>query len=280
MAHEYRHLAKTRLAKAAELLAANDDDNLVYACLELRRCVEALAYDLLTAYLHEVPLSAFETWQPDKVMKELLQVDPRADTNARISFQKEATGSEPAGPWKELGEDRRIKAPRLAKMFHQLGNALHVPTIRQVQAGQSLDYARMRQRAEQIRDELGYVLAAKIWNAHLSISVTVSCTECETPIKRATSYLNTVHQIECGGCGQAFLITRNGDDYFFEPVHYNWHCDGCGIEREIVESNAKPGLDVSCPKCRTSAILALETQWSVKQTPSAGLPRSCSDEAP
>src|SRR4051794_22425114 len=112
MAHDYRSLAKQRLANAAKLLATNDDDDLVYACLELRKCVEALAYDLLTAYLHEVPLSAFETWQPDKVMKELLQVDPSADRSATISMQREATATEPARPWQLLGEDRRLKAPR------------------------------------------------------------------------------------------------------------------------------------------------------------------------
>ena len=267
MALDYRSLAKQRLAKATDLLAENDDDSLVFACLELRRCVEALAYDLLTVYLHEVPLSAFETWQPDKVMKELLQVDPRADRSATVSMQKEATDTEPTGPWLELGEDRRIKSPRLAKMFHQLGNTLHVPTIRQMQKSEPTDYELVRKRAEQIRAELDYVLAAKIWNAHFSVSVTIKCTECETPIKRASSYLNSVKQVRCGGCGQAFLAERQGEDYYFEPVRFYWHCEGCGVEREIAESKAKPGLDVTCPKCKTPAILASVTSWRVKQTP-------------
>jgi Zn finger protein HypA/HybF involved in hydrogenase expression len=228
--------------------------------------VEALAYDLLTAYLHEVPLSAFETWQPDKVVKELLQVDPRADRSATISMRKEATATEPAGPWTELGEDRRIKSSRLAKMFHQLGNALHVPTIRQMQKGAAQDNALVRTRAEQLRDELDHVLAAKIWNAHFSVSVTVACTECETPIKRASSYLDNAKQVRCGGCGQAFVVERDGEEYHFVPVKFYWHCDGCGVEREIAESKAKPGLDVSCPKCKIPAILASVTSWRVKQT--------------
>jgi hypothetical protein len=194
MAHDYRCLAKQRLEKATQLLEVGNDDGLIYACLELRRCVEALAYDLLKAYLNEVPLSAFETWQPDKVMKELLQVDPRADRSATISMQKDATETEPVGPWIHIGEERRLKAPRLAKMFHQLGNALHVPTIRQLQKGAEPDHTLIRKRAQQIRDELDHVLAAKIWNAHFSVSVTVKCSECETPIKRATSYLGTTKQ--------------------------------------------------------------------------------------
>jgi hypothetical protein len=59
MASEYRYLGKQRLAKAAKLLESKDDDDLIYACLELRKCLEALMYHLLTAYLNEVPLRAF-----------------------------------------------------------------------------------------------------------------------------------------------------------------------------------------------------------------------------
>jgi hypothetical protein len=267
MAHDYRFLAKQRLAKATSLLTSNDDDDLIYACLELRKCVEALAYNLLTGYLHEVPLSAFETWQPDKVMKELLQVDPSADRSATISMQREATATEPAGPWRLLGEDRRLKAPRLAKMFHQLGNSLHVPTIRQMEKAAVVDFTLVRKRAQQIRDELDHVLSAKIWNANFSVSVTVECMECRTPIKRQAAYLEKVKQVRCGGCGQAFKVEPDGQEFYFEPVYFWWTCDGCGDLRELAESKAKPGLDVTCPKCKTAAVIASITSWRVQQIP-------------
>jgi hypothetical protein len=267
MALDYRYLAEQRFAKATKLLATQDSDDLIYGCLELRKCIEALAYDLLTAYLHEAPLSAFEVWQPDKVMRELLEVDPRADRSATISMQRDATETEPAGEWQLIGEDRRLKAPRLAKMFHQLGRSLHVPTIGQMRKGTLPDYALVRKRAEQIRAELEYVLAAKIRIGRFSTSVTIACTECETPIKREVSYFATVKQVRCGGCGQAFTVEQEAEtgEYFFSPVRFWWNCEGCGAEREIAESKAKAGLDVSCPKCKTPAILAEVTSWRVKQ---------------
>jgi len=186
-------------------------------------------------------------------------------------MQREATETEPAGAWLELGENRRIKAPRLTKIFHQLGNALHVPTIRQMKQGTAHDYAKMRKTAEEIKAELDHVLSAKIWNANFSVSVTVTCTECETPIKRRSEYLDKVKQVRCGGCGQHFQVEHDAGspDYFFVPVHFWWYCDGCGIERKIAESKAKPGLDVSCPKCKTPAVIAEVTSWRVKQTPPA-----------
>src|SRR4051812_14371084 len=43
MKPQYRYLAKERLAKATELLKTGAEDDLTYACLELRKCIEALS---------------------------------------------------------------------------------------------------------------------------------------------------------------------------------------------------------------------------------------------
>jgi hypothetical protein len=46
MALHDQHLAKNRLAKATKLLGTPDEDDLVYACLELRKCIDAISYEL------------------------------------------------------------------------------------------------------------------------------------------------------------------------------------------------------------------------------------------
>jgi hypothetical protein len=88
---QYRHIAKEKLVKATELLASNDDHKLACACLDLRKCIEAVSYELLGAYLKEVPLKALEVWQPDKVMRELLLIDPTADKTSRIRTRRGGT---------------------------------------------------------------------------------------------------------------------------------------------------------------------------------------------
>ena len=67
------------------------------------------------------------------------------------------------------------------------------------------------------------------------------------------------------------MVEQKDKEFYFEPIRFWWHCDGCGIEREIVESKAKPGLDVSCSKCKTHAILADVRVWQVKQTLPEGM---------
>lgn len=259
MQPQYRYLAKQRLAKATDLLSSGDDDNLMYACLELRKCIEALSYDLMVGYLSEVPLKALETWQPDKVMKELVRTDPSADQTCLIRMCKEGPDGTPDGQWMEVGEDRRLKAPWAAKAYHQLGSFLHVPTIKQSREDGSVDPELIRQRVEPIRAQLAHVLEATIWNANFSVSVTISCTECGAPIKRRSSVLDKAEPTECGNCGQLFDAERQPDDsYLFVPHSYSWTCKACNEPRTIAQSKAKAGADVSCRNCGDRAMLRVE----------------------
>jgi DNA-directed RNA polymerase subunit RPC12/RpoP len=260
---QYRHLARQAVQKSSRLLETNGQDELIYACLELRKCVEALAYDLLTSYLKEVPLKALATWQPDKVMKELLRIDPRADKGSHIRMQREATDTEPAGEWNYLGEDRRLDAQRLGKMYQQLGNFLHVPTIKQTEQIDAPDFDLIRERVSQIKGELEHVLAARIWNVNFANWITFECSECSSPIRRRDNALGPSKTVECGNCGQGFFIEEQPDSQTFRAiiVAFEWTCRKCGAPRQLAESKAREGLDVSCPQCNNRVKLTYRQYW-------------------
>jgi predicted nucleic acid-binding Zn ribbon protein len=261
---QYRYLAKERLAKATSLLETGNEDDLTYACLELRKCLEALSYETLTGYLSEVPLKAFEAWQPDKVMKEMLRIDPSADRSSHIRMREESRDGRPDGKIMNVGEDRRLTAQRTTKAYQQLGSFLHVPTIKQEREGTAVDSAIVRERAEAIRDELAHVLGSNIWNANFSVSVTINCTECEAPIKRRVSVLENGQPIECGNCGQLFEVIPQPDETFFFPtVHYDWNCESCQEKNSLVQSKVRDGAEVACKKCDHRAILKSSLEWHV-----------------
>jgi predicted RNA-binding Zn-ribbon protein involved in translation (DUF1610 family) len=264
VAHEYRMIARERLAKATALLAPNDNDSLIYACLEMRKCVEALAYDLLQLYLHEAPTKAFEVWQPDNVIKELLRIDTSADKSSRLSMQREATATEPAGEWKYIGEDRRLKVKRMQKIFNAMGSYIHVPTIRQLKESPEPDYAAIRKSVVKMRDELQHIVSAKMWGFHFNKFVTFHCSQCETPIKRTEKVLEASNQVECGNCGQFFNVSKDEPgEWYIDPVFFSWNCQKCNVLRELPQSEAKVGLDVTCPECKEFAFLSSVTSWRV-----------------
>jgi DNA-directed RNA polymerase subunit RPC12/RpoP len=264
---DYRSIARARLEKATRLLATNDSDDLTYACLELRKCIEALSYDLLQAYLKEVPLRALETWQADKVMKELRAIDPTVHSTSRIRMREEGRDGSPDGPWKVVGEDRRLNQQFAAKSYHQLGGFLHVPTIKQAQTEQSSPpSATIRARAEKIREQLAHVLAARIWNANFATRYTFNCAECEAPISRRVSVIEAGGEVECGNCGQPYDVEREADGkMLFIPRSFSWECAVCGVRREIAQRLAKDGLDVSCPECSDPTILRAKKGWILER---------------
>ncbi|MCK1339953.1 hypothetical protein IVB38_29105 [Bradyrhizobium sp. 38] len=262
---QYRFLAKEHLKKATSLLATHDVDQLPYACLELRKCIEALSYELLTGYLAEASMKVIETWQPDKVMKELVRIDPGAERNSFLRMRREGTDGGPSGDWMNLGEDRRPKAAWVTKSYHQLGSFLHVQTIKQQREGVAFDAATCRDRAVQIAEELARILEASIWNANFAVSVTFDCAECEAPIKRRSEVLETGGVIECGHCGQLYDAEVGGNgSYLFVPHSFSWDCDGCGTKREIAQSKARDGLDVSC-QCGGRTTLKRQIQWTLEK---------------
>jgi hypothetical protein len=65
---DFRLRGRRYLDAAHRLPESGDSASLRYACLELRMCIEALAYDRLQAYLPEVPNSVMKKWTPRHVL--------------------------------------------------------------------------------------------------------------------------------------------------------------------------------------------------------------------
>ncbi|WP_441252054.1 hypothetical protein AB8A28_08885 [Tardiphaga sp. 71_E8_N1_1] len=261
----YRFLAKEHLKNATALLAACDVSQLPYACLELRKSIEALSYELLNGYLAEASMKIMETWQPDKVMKELVRIDAGAEVNSFLRMKREGPDGEPSGDWINLGEDRRPRVTWVTKSYHQLGNFLHVPTIKQQREGYVFDEATCGDRATRIQGELTRILEASLWNANFSVSVTFDCAACEVPIKRRSEALESGEPVECGNCGQLHGAEPQGNgSYFFVPHSLSWDCEACGETHEIMQSKTRDGLDASC-KCGDRATLKLQSKWVLER---------------
>ena len=75
----YRNEARRALQRANDHL---DDPGISrgrYAALELRMALESLVYERADSYREELPGRALYTWQPGKLLKMLLEIDPLAD---------------------------------------------------------------------------------------------------------------------------------------------------------------------------------------------------------
>ena len=79
------------LKRANDMLSTNDDSLLRYACLELRFCLEDIAYRKLSTYAKRLPDEVLKTWQPPQAFRALLEFEPYADQTTTIRICEETS---------------------------------------------------------------------------------------------------------------------------------------------------------------------------------------------
>ena len=95
---------------ARELLAQENDKQLRYVALELRRCIEAVVYEKLEGYRSWISERLARTWQPPQAFKALLKIDPSGQDDAVFAVApQERLDGPPTTPLKVIGTDRRPK---------------------------------------------------------------------------------------------------------------------------------------------------------------------------
>jgi len=68
-----------RIQTARHHATGGDEHALVYAALELRFCMEAVAYGQLAVYSEEIRSLLSKEWNPSKIIKTLVLFDERSD---------------------------------------------------------------------------------------------------------------------------------------------------------------------------------------------------------
>jgi len=109
----YRNDARAALKRARAELALGDNERIRYAALELREAMEALTYDRASAYSKELPSSAYDTWQPRRVMELLLEIDPNADKDSTLAVGLEETPGVSAPVMHSLGAEKVLNLGQL-----------------------------------------------------------------------------------------------------------------------------------------------------------------------
>jgi hypothetical protein len=160
----YRNEARSRLAAAKKELASGDDARFRYAALELRMAMEALTYDRALAFKDEFPPSEYQTWQPRKVMSILLEIDPSADASFGLAMGIEEEYGVQSPNMEFVGEERVLNMVALRKHYDALGSYLHLPSMKHVIDGKSVDFQRLRTRCDELVSLIDEALASRIFN--------------------------------------------------------------------------------------------------------------------
>lgn len=248
----YFHLARHATARAKDLLDSAEDDKLRYAALELRLAMEALTYDRARVYAEEIPPEEMGTWQPDKVMRLLLEIEPSADSSYTVSFGKEPYPGGTPEKMHVLGTETVFSLAKLRKHYHAVGSLLHMPTMAQVEGDQWPNLATWRERLNAIAEELTKSLNSSVRNFAPGNFNTFPCRRCKKPIRKRVPHDKKTTAAVCFSCGAPYRLEIEDDgEVWWKPEVDKVSCKtaGCDHAFALWHDQIKAGKGWACPKC-------------------------------
>lgn len=237
--------------RAKALLAGNDESGLRYTCLELRFCLEAIAYDKLKLYAGRLPTKVLETWQPPQAMRALLEYEPSANENFTLAVCLEDASGRPTGKWEVIGKHHAFNLSWLRTTYNKLGSFLHLPAPRSATALSSQTPASLRKALQDIVKELEPIVCSSLDSA-LAQVVDFECSVCHDQVianmegvrrRRAAVCLNP-------NCRAEYVPAESENGEFtFHLKTSLFDCQTCGHKNPIENRKLEIGLIFKCERC-------------------------------
>jgi DNA-directed RNA polymerase subunit M/transcription elongation factor TFIIS len=257
----YRPDAREALARAKNEIASNDSERLKYAALELRMAIEALVYDRLQIYKDELTPRDYEAWQPRKIMMMLLDIDPWADKPRTIMMGREDQPGVEAEGLTMIGTENVLSMATIKKNYDALGSFLHLPTVKQYEAGGKVDFKGLQERLENIVSAIEVVLASTLANATFTVFIEADCKRCGERLRKRAPAGDGSREVTCLKCGAEYRQTGSGENkVVIVALTAQVKCmnERCGEPMELWQDEFKNGHKWKCNKCNQEYEIGLK----------------------
>lgn len=233
------------LGRAKDNLAGNDPNLIRYACLDLRFCLEIIAYRHLKQYGDVIPGSLTKAWKADQIIKTLASFDPTSDQSGELSFGIPKADGSPPDEWKPIGKTETIEWRKFRKYYNKLGSFLHAPKEKTSSAPETREL-------QQIITDLERVNGASAIVA-LKIIRTATCHICAGSVYIGEDEFAEPGFVTCNNtqCNALFnkVINENGEKTLTPVNVLSFQCK-CGAR--IPRPLDSIWRQFNCPDCFTS----------------------------
>lgn len=253
------------LSNAITLLESENFSEHIYACLELRFCIEAIVYQKLLHAIDGLPNSIVETWQPNKAMKMLREFDSMTSSSCIVHFNLSSTVKPPKDGWLLFGEQKLPTVKWLNKAYNKLGSYLHLAEPKRAELDKRNDIK--SELIHIIKDLEGYI------DSNFLISLqgldVQSCPVCKQEIAFSLSSATDGEVKKCSNnrCGALYeiKIDKLTKRVTFECKTYDIDCQSCGHEIVIAESVIRNLDNFNCSSCDADYITRGNYEFALVQ---------------
>lgn len=256
----YRAAAKQSLERALQEMESSDTNRLRYAALELRMALEALVYERAKNYSNDASWKKLSTWQPKKLLRLLLELDPYADKDAIISVGEPDQEGQPASIMHCLGRERVLKLEEINRFYDRLGSYLHTPTKAQVDAGLPESAEKILAKCRELAAILQEVFKSQIINSDFKISSEIQCVRCGAKVYGRLPPSMEESIATCLECEAQYIVNSLPNEQAeWQPITQPLQCSNkeCMEETWIFQQDIKPGMEWECEKCGQQSRITL-----------------------
>lgn len=228
------------------LLEKGDIASLRYACLELRQCIEAIAYKKVLTYQKFIPENKLNTWQPKQVFDFLQQIDPLSIEDYTFRMYEQ----EPDGSLGNIVIDvghKTLKKNHFNKYYNKLGSYLHTPTLVQ-QVSYSEKVTKLKEFIVKVIEELRPLVECS-FDSNFGMVFKIECDSCKENIylRKESLSVNSVFICPKAECQTQHHVQKvdEDDNFIVIPRHFLLPCS-CGRTNIINIRNHKDSYSLIC----------------------------------
>lgn len=249
------------LRRAKELFEKGDDASLRYCCLELRTCIELVAYALVPLYEKELPRD-FDKWRPQDVIDALIDCAPDADKDFTLRMGPEAQYGVPSEKMFVVGHFKGLTRKFVQRHYHKLGSFLHAPTFAQLssETGATPDKTFLKETILAVEE-----LCSSSVISNFATRVSFDCLDCGKPISRNTEALKRDGKLTClePACKAEYTVEDvDSEAPQFQLVKVDFECLACKTKNYIGRHKLKVGIRVAC--CNCPQAFQLDHVWAIR----------------
>jgi hypothetical protein len=262
---DFRHLARQAITNAKAHLEASTVDlsRLRYAALDARMAIEALTYERAQSYQQELPKTAYEAWQPRKLMQMLLDIDPMADKDSSLRIGIEEAPGQQASTMHDLGAEAVLNLSIIKRHYDALGSYLHIPTPKQMESEGAHDFNRLRVRMQEIVSYIDRVLKSPIFNINFGTFTSIDCERCGNVIRWRMPHDRRAFRAVCRECLAPYDVEDiGGGKVHWKPHQYEVICTNadCKAVSCLWVDKIEPGMAWKCAACEHHSQIILTTR--------------------
>ncbi|WP_095155771.1 hypothetical protein [Pseudomonas sp. Irchel 3E13] len=235
---------KPKLQRAKDFLVDPQQHEIRYACLELRLCLETIAYRNLRQYGDEIPGSIVGKWQPDQILKLLASFDPASDQDGILEYGLQSSPEELPKEWSKVADIRAIPWRVFRSHYQKLGSFLHESMT---EKAKDLDPSKL----EKIIKDIEHVMSTKIILA-LKRTINAVC-DCGEKLFIGAGEFENDELVKCRNhnCGRYWVkkTLEDGEQVLKPAATFFFRCSCDGIMSVLPE---KIWERFSCNNCRST----------------------------